>query len=111
MAGFGGLRVGNHGAVTSLTHNTIRGRVARYAVLGAIVLNIPTLIWAWYASTTTIIVGVIAFAVLGAGLGAIVGWSGAPNRWDRWWMDHRRRPHNPRTGRPGETLPPPDDLV
>jgi hypothetical protein len=90
---------------SGLTHHTMRTQVAWGAVIGAIVLNLPTLVWGWYASPSTVITGIIALAVLGAVLGGLIGWMIAPNRWDRWWKDHRRRP-----GR-GQTLPPPEDLT
>lgn len=83
----------------------MRTQVARGALAGAIFLNLPTLVWGWYASAATVVAGVIALAALGAVLGGLIGWMVAPNRWDRWWTDHRRRP------RPGQTLPHPDDLT
>ncbi len=90
---------------SGLTQHTMRNQVAWGALGGAIVLNVPTLVWGWYASRSTLVAGIIGLAVLGAVLGGLIGWMIAPNRWDRWWTDHRRRP-----GR-GQTLPPPDDLT
>jgi hypothetical protein len=92
--------------MTSLTPHTMRAQVARGAVIGAVVLNVPTLAWGWYASKSSLIVGVIAAAVLGAFLGGLAAWMLAPNRWDRWWSAHRRRPRGT-----GQVLPPPDDLA
>jgi hypothetical protein len=87
------------------TQRTQTARLVRGAVVGAILLNLPTLAWGWYASQTTLIIGIVAAGLLGAALGALAAWMGQPNRWGRWWAGHRRRP------RSDETLPPPADLT
>jgi hypothetical protein len=91
--------------VTIVTEHTHRALLVRGAIVGAIVLNIPTLFWGRHAGTAALIVGIVVAAALGAALGALAAWMMAPNRWGRWWSAHRRRPRN------DETLPPPADLT
>lgn len=74
----------------TLTRNTLRGRIARSAIAGAVLLNIITVVWAFYASTRTIVIGAVSLAIVGGIIGASVGWATAPNREGRWWAQRRR---------------------
>jgi hypothetical protein len=87
--GFARHECGHYRHVTITTKNTMRWRVARAAVVGAIALNILTLVWSFYASTRTIVIAAIVLAVIGAVLGGAVGWALAANRWSRWWSVSR----------------------
>jgi sulfite exporter TauE/SafE len=76
--------------MTVVASNTQRWRVIRYAVLGAILLNIVTLVWALLgASALTTVIAAVALAFVGAAIGGSVGWATAPNRWGRWWAEGR----------------------
>jgi hypothetical protein len=88
----------------ALTRNTLRGRIARSAIAGAVLLNVITVVWAFYASTRTIVIAAASLAVLGGIIGASVGWATAPNREGRWWAQQRR------TRRRLRTAAAPDDL-
>ncbi|HKV66588.1 MAG TPA: hypothetical protein VJN72_00770 [Gaiellales bacterium] len=83
----------------TMTANTLRWRIARYAIAGAILLNIVTVVWAFHASAGTIVIGAIGLGILGAALGAAVGWATAPNRDGRWWAQRRPRRRSVRTHR------------
>ena len=85
--------------MTVATSNTIRWRIIRYAVAGVILLNVVTLVWAFHASIGTIVIGAIALGILGAALGAAVGWATTPNRDGRWWAQRRTRRHPTRAPR------------
>lgn len=52
--------------------------INRTAVIGAVVLNVPTLVAAAFLPATALVVMAVALAVLGASLGALVGWSFRP---------------------------------
>jgi hypothetical protein len=75
--------------MTIAAPNTSRWRITRYAIAGAILLNIITVVWALYASTSTIIIAAIALGLLGAAIGGSVGWATTPHRWGRWWAEGR----------------------
>ena len=75
--------------MTIAARNTSRWRIARYAIAGAILLNIITVIRAFYAATRTIIIAALALGVLGAATGGSVAWATAPHRWGRWWAEGR----------------------
>ncbi len=75
--------------MTLNTKNTLRWRIVKAAVIGAIAINIPTVVWGFYASTSTTLIGAIALAVIGAAIGGSVGWATAANRWGRWWSVSR----------------------
>jgi hypothetical protein len=94
-----GPRRGINGPMTIATTNTIRWRVVRYAVAGAVLLNIVTLVWAFHASARTTVIAGIALTLVGAALGGIIGWSTAPSRWGRWWANGRTRRGSVRTPR------------
>lgn len=48
------------------------------AIAGAVALNVPTLVAAAFVPGTALVVMAVALAVLGASLGALVGWSFRP---------------------------------
>jgi membrane protein YqaA with SNARE-associated domain len=50
----------------------------RTALAGAVILNVPTLVAAAFLPATALVVMAVALAVLGASLGALVGWSLQP---------------------------------
>jgi len=50
----------------------------RTALAGAVALNVPTLVAAAFLPATALVVMAVALAVLGASLGALVGWSFQP---------------------------------
>ena len=89
--GFVWPRRGINAAMTIATSNTIRWRVIRYAIAGAILLNIVTVVWAFHASARTTVIAAIALSFVGGALGGIIGWSTAPSRWGRWWANGRTR--------------------
>jgi hypothetical protein len=85
--------------MTVVASNTQRWRIIRWAVLGAIALNVVTVAWASYDFTGSTIVGAVALAVVGALIGGSVGWATTPNRSERWWAQGRPRGgsvHDPR---------------
>jgi hypothetical protein len=73
--------------MTVVKTKTLRWRIARYAVAGAVLLNIVTVVWAFRASTGTTVILAIALTIVGGTLGGIIGWSTAPSRWGRWWAN------------------------
>ena len=99
FARLAGGRRGIYAPMTIATTNTIRWRVVRYAVAGAVLLNIVTLVWAFHASARTTVIAAIALTLVGAALGGIIGWSTAPSRWGRWWANGRTRRGSVRTPR------------
>lgn len=77
--------------MTIVASNTQRWRIIRWAVLGAVVLNLVTVAWAYYDFTGSTIIGGVALAVVGALIGGSVGWATTPNREGRWWAQRRPR--------------------
>jgi hypothetical protein len=75
--------------MTISTSNTNRGRVARYAVAGAVLLNIVTVVWAFHASAGTTVIAAIVLTLVGGAIGGSFGWATASNRWGRWWAEGR----------------------
>lgn len=71
------------------TANTNRGRVARYAIGGAVLLNIVTVVWAFHSTVRTTVIAAVALTIVGGAIGASVGWATAANRWGRWWGEGR----------------------
>ena len=52
--------------------------INRTAIAGAVALNLPTLVAAAFLPAPALVVMAVALAVLGASLGALVGWSFQP---------------------------------
>jgi hypothetical protein len=77
--------------MSAFTTNTMGRRVARYALLGAVLVNLVTVVLAFYTSGGTTIVVAIVLAVLGGTIGGSFGWATASNRWGRWWAEGRTR--------------------
>jgi hypothetical protein len=77
--------------MTAVASHTVRWRIIRYAIAGAIVLNIVTVVWAFNASAGTITIAAILQGILGAALGGSIGWATTPNREGRWWAQGRPR--------------------
>lgn len=88
---YAGPQRGINAPMTIATTNTIRWRVVRYAIAGAVLLNIVTLVWAFHTSARTTVIAAIALTFVGGALGGIIGWSTAPSRWGRWWANGRTR--------------------
>lgn len=83
--------------MTLATRNTNRWRVARYAIAGALLLNIVTVVWAFYTSARTAIIAAAVLAVVGGAIGGSIGWATASHRWGRWWAEGRTRRGSIRT--------------
>ena len=71
----------------------------RYAIAGAVLLNIFTVVWAFHASAQTTVIAAVALTILGGAIGGSVGWATASNRWGRWWAEGRTRRGSIRGGR------------
>jgi hypothetical protein len=80
---------GNRPGMTAMGRNTNWWRVIRYAVAGALILNIVTVVWAFYTSTRTAVIAAIVLGVVGGAIGGCFGWATASNRWGRWWAEGR----------------------
>jgi hypothetical protein len=49
--------------------------ISRFAIAGAAVLNVPTLVAASALPTSAVVLGAVFLAAAGAALGAITGWA------------------------------------
>jgi hypothetical protein len=78
----------------------------RSAIIGIVLFEAIAIIWALVAPSWWVALGAVALGIVGAAGGVLVAWMTEPNRGDRWWAEHRRRP-------PGatHTVPAPDALV
>jgi hypothetical protein len=92
--------------MTALTHNTRRSRLVGGALLGIVLFEAVAVVWAIVDASRAVVFGAVALAIVGGAGGALIAWMTEPNRWDRWWADHRRRPAGSRT-----SVPPPDEIV
>jgi hypothetical protein len=65
-------------------------RVAAGAVIGAIALNVVTVVWAFHASSTSsVLAGAVGITFLGLVLGGAIGWATTFHHWGSWWAEGR----------------------
>jgi hypothetical protein len=78
--------------MTVTPQTTVQPRVVGGAVTGAVALNVVTVAWAFYASSTSsIIAAAVGITFLGLVFGGAVAWATASNHWSSWWVEGRHR--------------------
>jgi hypothetical protein len=87
--------------VTGEPKISVRRKTIRGAVAGAVILNIPTVVWAFFFSAGSIVIVAIVLTALGAVLGGMSGWATA-----RRWRLRRGAAGVPATDPPSAGEPP-----
>jgi uncharacterized membrane protein len=76
--------------MTSTPKKKINHRVEAGAVIGAIALNLVTLVWAFHASSaSSVLAGAVGITLLGLVLGGAIGWATTFHHWGSWWVEGR----------------------
>ena len=76
--------------MTITPKETIKHRVETGAVIGAIALNVVTVIWAFHASSiSSVLAGAVGITFLGLVLGGTIGWATTFHHWGSWWAEGR----------------------
>jgi hypothetical protein len=76
--------------MTITPRTSINHRIAAGAIIGALVLNLVTVVWAFYASLTSgIVEAAVGITFLGLVLGGAIGWATTFHHWSSWWAEGR----------------------
>jgi hypothetical protein len=77
--------------MTLTPRNTQSRHVVFGAVIGAAALNVVTVVWAFFASSSTsaIVAAAVGITFLGLALGGAIGWGTGSMHWAAWWAEGR----------------------
>jgi hypothetical protein len=78
--------------MTITPSKTINHRITAGAIIGAIALNLVTVGWAVYASSTSsVLEAAVGITFLGLVLGGAVGWATTVQHWGSWTEGRHNR--------------------